>query len=316
MAEHETKYVQFPLFLIQGIFADKNTVIDKILDYGIYGYSKRFKYTLNDVARQLVYDHYNDKLGTALKKCIKAFNIDIIGCNEDLRGFSSEGQFEPDEEIKELLKCFNSDEDFAQRAIEHYQMHLALQSLGITANSEHILKQGKKIEIAIPAKEPKPMVSTKLLFEYRDNEKSEFEIAQLAAYIAIHSITGKKQLAKTNKLHITARMFGFSSIKTIPNELTPPIKELISKYSKRYPIDKIITQLELSWHVVTYSHHMRGLMVGNGASLEMLVLAAESGKQKVKIEKLKTDKIDARNKVLRLIQQHLNKGGQLNKESG
>ncbi len=314
MAEHETKYVQFPLFLIQGIFADKNTVIDKILDYGIYGYSKRFKYTLNNVARQLIYDHYNDKLGTALKKSIKALNSDIIGFNDDYRGFDTNGKvFEPTDEIAELLAAFEANDSFKKMTIEHYQMHLALQSLGVSANSEHILKQGKQIEVEIPANEPMPMLSTNLLFDYLKNEKNEFEIAQLLAYMAIRSIIGKSQYGKTNKQHIVARMFGFSSIKAMPSELTPAIKQLVCKYNLRYHIDKLLQQLELNWHVETYSNYMRGLYVGIGISKEMLAIAAETKKQKNKMAKLRNDKAEARNKALRMIEQHLNKGEQLNK---
>ncbi len=44
-----------------------------------------------------------------------------------------------------------------------------------------------------------PMVNLKLIFEFRDSEKSEFDLAQFAGYIAIRSIKGKKPYCKTNK---------------------------------------------------------------------------------------------------------------------
>jgi hypothetical protein len=316
MEENETKYIQFPLFLIRGIFTDKKAVINKILDYGIYRYSSRFDCTLYNVARQLIYDHYNDKLAMELKKCIKALNSDIIGRNDDYRGFDAEGQFTPMDEISELCTALNDKHNFnfERLAIEHYQMHLALKSLGITASSEYILKQGKQIEKEIPAKEPMPMLSVKLLFEFRDNEKSEFDIAQLLAYMAIRSILGTKPYVKTNTKHITARMFGYSSHKAKPDELNPAIKDLISKYNSRHHMSKLLLQLKLNWHVVIYSRHTRGLYVGINVSLDTLAMAAEKKKQKFKIELLKKAEIEAQQKAQNFLKQHLNIGRQLNKD--
>jgi hypothetical protein len=316
MEENETKYIQFPLFLIRGIFTDKKAVINKILDYGIYRYSSRFDYTLYNVARQLIYDHYNDKLAMELKKCIKALNSDIIGRNDDYRGFDAEGQFTPMDEISELCTALNDKHNFnfERLAIEHYQMHLALKSLGITASSEYILKQGKQIEKEIPAKEPMPMLSVKLLFEFRDNEKSEFDIAQLLAYMAIRSILGTKPYGRTNFKLITARMFGYSSHKAIPDKLNPAIKDLICKYSNRYHRDKILQQLKSNWHVVTYSRNMRGLYVGIGVSIDTLAIAGEKRKQKFKNELLKNAEIEAQQRAVQFLKQHLNKAAQLNKD--
>ena len=286
------------------------------MDYGIYRYSNLFSYALNDVARQLIYDHYNDKLGDALKKCIEDLNSDIIGCNDDYRGFSTTGQFEVDEEIEELLKCFNSDENFTLKAIEHYQMHLALKSFGIkNVNIEQTLAIGKQVEMEIPEKEPMPMLSVNLLIDYLRDEKSEFEIAQLLAYMAIRSILGKKPYGRTNVKLVAARMFGYSSHKAIPAELNPAIKALMIKYTKRYQMGKLLLQLKLSWHVVTYSRNMRGLYVGIGISLVTLAMAGEKRKQKFKIEQLKKAEIEAQQKAQNFLNQHLNKGGQLNKDS-
>ena len=154
----------------------------------------------------------------------------------------------------------------------------------------------------------------KPLIDYFKNEKSEFDIALLLAYMAIRSILGKKQYVKTNTKHITARMFGYSSHKAIPDELTPAIKELIQKYSSRHHMSKLLMQLKLNWHVVIYSRNTRGLYVGIGVSLDTLAMAGEKRKQKFKIELLKKAEKEAQQKALHFLKQHLNKGGQLNKE--
>ena len=82
---------------------------------------------------------------------------------------------------------------------------------------------------------------------------------------------------------------------------------MLAKYGLRYHIDKVIQELELNWHVSTYSHYMRGIYVGIGISKDILALAGESKKQKIKIAHLKKEKKEAREKALKMIEQHLNK---------
>lgn len=288
------KYVQFPLYLWRDIFSRKVEVINKIFCFGVYWHSKRFDYSLPNVARQIIYDLYNNKLGVKLKKCITALKSDVIGCNEDYRGFDNNGrQFEPTDEMEELLQAFEMDDNLKAMAVEHYQMHMAFESLEMNGDIEHNLKIGKQIESEKPKNEPMPMLSKALLFEFRDKEKSEFELAQFAAHMAIHSIIGKKPFATTNKLHIVARMFGYSSHKAISEQLNPAVKERLIKYSNRYHMGKLLQELEFNWHVVIYGKHTHCLYVSTKMSRDMLVLTAEARKKKRKIAKLKGEKFVA-----------------------
>jgi hypothetical protein len=104
-------------------------------------------------------------------------------------------------------------------------------------------------------------------------------------------------------------MFGYASHKHLPKKFSPAIKELINKYSFRYHIDKVLTELELNWNVLTYSNNIRGMYVAmkDKISLDALVLAAETKKKKSQIEKLKAAKNEAKKKAL----QQLNKGQHL-----
>ncbi len=291
----EARYIQFPLFLIRGAFENREAVFSKLLKYGIYRRSTLFKNcAFYDVGRQLIYDLYNDNLGTKLKNCITALNSDIIGCDEDYRGFIG-GEFNPTDEISELLAALRENSNFKMLAIEHYQMHLAFNSLNIKGNIENNLKVGKEIQRRIPEKEPMPMLSTKLVFDYRDNDKSEFEIAQLLAYMAIKSILGERPYFKTNKKLILSRMFGFANhSKTVGYET-----ELFKKYATRYHIDRVLRELELSWHVKTYSDHMRGFFVsvGEKVCLNTLASVAEDSKRKNRIADLKKKKAEAKKRA-------------------
>ena len=183
----------------------------------------------------------------------------------------------------------------------------------VARNSEEVRKIANDVEQLIEKGEPMPMINIKHLLDYIGRDKSEKEKAQLAAYIAIRSIIGKRQYCKTNKLHIIARMFGYASYKIIPELITQATKELMTKYSNRYHYEKTLQELELNWHVVTYGYHVHGLYVGVNVSLDTLSLAAETRKRKNKLAKLKLEKSDARNKATTIIQQQLNKDEQLNK---
>lgn len=309
MEQTNEKYIQFPLFLLTDLHVNKADTINQIFKYGIYNYSTKFNVRPFDVAKQLVYDLYRGELSKDIKQQINALKSTTIGCNKDYNGFNADGTFEPTDEINVLLDHFAVDSRFYRNASEHYKLHLAYESLGISGNKQHCIKVAKEICNRIPKCEPMPMINTKFLFEFRDKDKSDFELIQLTAFIAIKSILGVKPYAKTNKAHIVSRMLGYSSIKHIPDTLKTKIRELLQKYSKRHHIDKLIKELEMNWNVVTYSKYNRGMYVAISKRVNIyeLALIAESKKQKHKAEALKTTKNDARQKAL----QQLNKGQQL-----
>ena len=74
------------------------------------------------------------------------------------------------------------------------------------------------------------MAKIDTLLEFKNKDKTEFELAQYLAYMAINSIIGKKQYVITNKNHILARMFGFAKYSLV----TDKVKEtpLFKKYCK------------------------------------------------------------------------------------
>ncbi len=141
-----------------------------------------------------------------------------------------------------------------------------------------------------------------------NKDKSEFDVAQLAAYVSIKSILGTKKYVKTNKAHIVSRMFGYSSVKHLPKEMIPSIKSLFTKYNSRYHIDKVLQLLELNWNVITYSNHIRGMYIamGNKISIVELASAVETKKKKNQISELKRSKIEARDMALLQLKKRFN----------
>lgn len=300
----ENRYIQFPLFLLRDVFTNKKKAFNDILDFGIWYYSKKIKFTIHDVSRQLMYDHYRGELPTKLAASIKSYvRKDHLTLDEDYNGFCGvHNKFTPDNEIEELKVIFQKDQDFKQQAIDHYSIHQALSFLKITNSNElATIKNAKMIEKEMPKNCPMPMINVDRLFNFRDHDKSEFELVQFATYIGLRSILGNKQYCKTNKLHLISRAFGYTSHRDVPNRfVSADVGMLHNKYSKRYHIDKIIEALELNWGVIVYSKHTRGLYISmeNKMSIYDLALVSESRKQKQKLLRLKATKDDAQKQAL------------------
>jgi hypothetical protein len=275
--EFPRKYLQFPLFLIREMFVQKEATINKIINYGIYRMGMNQKYDLSNVARQIVYEHYRGNLSTEIKRRLNNYDLEYFGQDEDYNGFSGT-TFEPIDELNEISVLLDKDPQLKTLCIEFHCTRQSMQILNITGNIENIIKCAKQTEKRINAKEVFPMIGKHTLFHYRDNHKTETELAQLLAYIAIRSIIGEKGFTKTNKPHIICRMFGYKSIKDIES-IT--VSDIFKKYSNRYHIDKTLKALELDWHVCVYSNKTRGLFISlsNKIPLKKLVEIAEQKKR-------------------------------------
>ena len=289
------RFVQFPLYLLRELFTDKD-VFNKILAYGIYRYSKKFDFNIREVGKQCMYGYYNKHLPNELNKLMLEY-IDKGELSEDLdyKGFSPNGKnFEPDDSVNEIMGLFQKDERLNLLSIEYYQLHMALSSLKIKNGSiDHIINSAKKIEASKPENDPMPMINVKMLFNFRDKPKFEFEIAQLAAFIAVKSIIGVNAFYKTNKAMIVSRMFGYASTKHLPASfMHVAVSNLFKKYSNRYHIGLVLQALQLNWNVVSYNNNTHGLFmaIGNKISLNDLALRVEMKSNKNKIKTLSDKK--------------------------
>lgn len=137
---------------------------------------------------------------------------------------------------------------------------------------------------------PRVGVNLDILWDYYNNDKSEYQIDCFRAYCATRSIIGDKPYCKSNKALIHARMFGYSSAKVLPNKLSA--HQL--KYTQRYHIDKVLLDLQHHWYLKLVSQHSRGLYISYDLSLEDLMVHEETGKKKTKDNQLKDAKAIAR----------------------
>ena len=297
------KYLQFPLSLLREFHIDKSKTINKIIEFGICHYAKNHnkQNNLNSMVNHFIYVNYQEKLPTVLKQHLRG-ELEYFGYDEDYKGFNTYGKLEPmDGERDELINYFENNEGVRNLAFQLYDISLAKKSLGIKAGDDsNCLKTYNEIKLATAEDTIFPMVNKESLFNFRDNEKTEFEIMQFLTFIGIKSVLGTKQYIKTNYGLIFARAFGYNSVKAMPDALSKEIQPIYNKYAIRWHRDKIKNELEDNWNLKTYSNNTRGFYVSvdSKCSLENLALVGESSKQKNKDLKRKNDKAEATAKAL------------------
>jgi hypothetical protein len=307
-------YLQFPIYLLQEIHSDQHKAFDKMFDCGIYRRAAHLPKEPKDVARQLIYDYYMDKLPYSLVQTIEHYaetgNIDL---DPDYKGFTGiNGTFDPDYEIQQLVDIFATDPALYSEAFEHFQLHtieLAANSKGISnIRPEAVLSNGLKIDNRGTGK-PYSMVTTSVIFDYYKNYKSEFDLMQFAAHAALVSIIGEKPYCKTNKEMILARMFGYASPNTVPDPIPYYIAPLYKKYQTRYHMDKLLNKLKSDWYWLFYAYHTRGIHIAKyqsdydyETSLKRLILIVESNKEKRRLKELKLKTNEIRKQVIKELQ--------------
>lgn len=157
---------------------------------------------------------------------------------------------------------------------ESEKMEKAAKALHVTMGST---KDTLKIAKELDRKNCKTMTSinTSIVWDFRDNYKSHFEIAVFTAFCAIRSIIGKKSYCKTTNLFLLSRMAG-EPCQVDYSELPEPL----FKYCNEYQLKKIKSELVLHWGLKYYSHFTRGFYVSFSMNLPELVLQAETRKKK------------------------------------
>ena len=105
--KNKGRYIQFPLSLLRSFFIDKKNTINRILNFGIYYYSKKINFNIYNVAQQIVYDNYRGNLTSEIKNIINSYDFKYFGLDEDYNGFDTKDGFNPTDEINEIivLKC-------------------------------------------------------------------------------------------------------------------------------------------------------------------------------------------------------------------
>jgi len=184
----------------------------------------------------------------------------------------------------------NSEFDKFKTAAKFFNVKLGGSDQGIKDK----LKQGKSLYDSIPTNSPKVGLNISIFWDYYNNEKSDFDIACLAAFLAIKSILGMKPYCKTTNAYLWARMSGKAKAIKDKNELPPEFL----KYANEYQTVKIKNVLRESWGLVTYSRYTRGFFVSFTLNLKALITEAEKRRKSTKEKQYRQFEKDTVKQVL------------------
>ncbi|HMT75796.1 MAG TPA: hypothetical protein PKA77_17110 [Chitinophagaceae bacterium] len=162
---------------------------------------------------------------------------------------------------------------------------------GITwGNKKTAFDSGKIIYESLPARSPKTSINKDMIFDFYKNEKTEFEIVVFLAFAAIRSILQKQPYTKITNEYLIGRMSGNSA-------KGEPVNPLLTKYTSRYQLDKIKSELQLNWGLNLYGNHTRGFYVSFVLTYDELIMQAELKRKRYKEKQLRSMKSEALSRV-------------------
>jgi len=250
----EYKYVQFPLSFMQDVIKDRRKGLNLCLDYGIGHLATAQQTDASSIIRQVVYDYYKntDKLPRDLRVAIEEAEAEgQFTPDDDHSGFNTDGGFDPILNIEELAVILRDNPDLKDEAREYYQWHQAakfyedsfrIYNVGAIRKEYVKAKARQESFEADFGKDAMPSVKPSLLFNYLNNPKQD--VSQLLAYIGISSLIGQRNFISTSKPVILSRMIGAKSKAAFQAfSKNKESKEIIARFSKRWPMDKLLLSL-------------------------------------------------------------------------
>lgn len=235
-------HIILPLPLIAEIFKNPTDGISDILDYGIYKSSTYLEIDEYNAYRQALYCYYRGGLTSSLKRQFKRLvNEELLLPDEDYNGFSFE-EFNPEENISELELHCEKDEHLRQEIIEFHKLRQAKDILGMTYSIEPIINIHKKYGNFEGS--PTVSVRVKMMFDFYENKKTDYEKALLAMFLGIRSIIGRKSFACTTGEVIKYRMFGTMNKDGLKRALSNEnLQKAYKKYTTDYHYKKMLKDL-------------------------------------------------------------------------
>ncbi|HYF02115.1 MAG TPA: hypothetical protein VEC36_01980 [Patescibacteria group bacterium] len=274
----------------KGVFTNKKTVLNSIISQGIKDYTQKINASSEEAFKLIIYDYINRK---PLTYKLESELDELFGDDDstyDIRGddrhrFFEDMEFDAQWLYNEFVETYNPEyvKELLQQMVEYAKVMKVVYNLAIIADIPSIVKMP-----ASTVKEPLASINIAKLFEFRDYDKSEQELVELCAYIAIKSIISarKSKIAKANIKMILDRAFCGEA-------------DLIAKYGTRRRFETLQRNLELNWGVKFLSNNIRGFCVSTSADIEYEHVAEfiENMKKKNRVNALKLKKAEATRKV-------------------
>ena len=169
----------------------------------------------------------------------------------------------------------------------------AAEYLGITFNYiDKALKAGKSLYETNPKNSPLTSITKDMIFDFYENDKTQFEIVCFLSFAALKSIIQDQGYKKMTNEYLLSRMSGNSKSKA---DIDPTLKP----FTSRYQLDKIKQELQLNWGLKYYSNKARGFYVSFTMPLDKLAMIAEKKNKTYKLKQLKQMKQQARDKAIK-----------------
>ncbi len=269
MESNRLNYIRFPLYLIRDILVDKDVGIRKMLLFGFSLVAERQDVDEYNAYRQVVYCFYQYSKANSedpdysrkpkdKRAILPTYIITQIGnlayrcqfdVNEDYYGWDGSGSIDVDREIDQLMLYGKSDPKFHEMVLEFHRLRNTADLFTISINNMDATIAEYRKYCSEGAKHTR-WVSVKigLLFEFISQNKTEYQIMLLAAYMGVKAIIGNKPFARTTKSYILANMFGCMNEQELQTLLVEPgnetLAELYKKYSTRKMFEKINIDLQ------------------------------------------------------------------------
>jgi hypothetical protein len=154
---------------------------------------------------------------------------------------------------------------------------------GIMDISNASYKNGGVLFNNTPKRSPKVGLNKTVFFDFYQNDKTELDKVCLLAHLGMKSIIGRSRYKKATFDYLFSRMNG--EVKTMKNldDLPPVLKQ----YNTRRKRNKIIKELENSWHLKYYAGGVRGFYASYDMNLINLTTKVELNKHSAKEKKRK-----------------------------
>lgn len=307
--ENKAEYLNFPIsFFTDKFFNVKNT-LSNIMRYATGKYAQTLEYGTDD---------------GKIKASAKFFNIDFTNLNAVenefyrlRRAYDTES---PNVSLRLSIMWDYYKHDKNEFQIACFRAFCSIKS--ILGASETVITN-KEMIIARMFGRSKPKKKDKDIFGNTLNKEPEFttSISDARLYIInagyeINSDTIITDAIKSGDLHAEKRNNGWKIKKT---DLTKWAKKsklskkyisiddttnemLEKKYSKRYQIDKVLTELQLNWGLNLHAAQgMRGFRLSFKKDIEEIAVINEKNKKKTKIEALKERKKKASENAKKIV---------------
>lgn len=307
--ENKAEYLNFPISFFTDKFFKVKDTMDDVMDYAVYKHSLSLELGTDTEKIKSAASFFGITFGSisnvapSYKKICKSY--DTKAPNVSLR-------------LSIMWDYYKHDKNEFQIAC--FRAFCAIKS--ILGASETVITN-KEMIIARMFGRSKPKKKDKDIFGNTLNKEPEFttSISDARSYISdagyeIYSDAIITDAIKNNDLHAEKRSNGWKIKKTDLNKWAKksrlPMKYisiddttnemLEKKYSKRYQIDNVLTELQLNWGLNLHSSQgMRGFRLSFKKDIEEIAVINERNKKKTKIEALKERKKKASENAKKIV---------------